>query len=318
MFNWEVYGTRRLPKHRPPSNSSMGELTDKRVPGTCLLLLLLACSAILRAEQRYGASGMVLSVDRTHRAIEISCHEIPGFMDAMVMSLPVADAKDLESLQRGAIIEFTLVVGKDSSRAERVHVRRYESADREPAQSRRLQALDEALRGPVRRVAIGQAVPDFSLIDQQGRSLRLSQFSGRVVALNFVYTRCALPDYCFRSSNNFSVIQKRFQKRLGKDLVLLTISFDPAHDRPETLREYAKTWKADPDNWRFLTGDIREVQRVCDLFGVNYVPDEGLFVHSIHAGIIGRDGRLIANVEGNEFTAQQFGDLLDRVLDGKK
>lgn len=286
-----------------------------RVRWLRLLLLLLVSSTCLRAEQRYQASGLVLSVDRSRHSMEISCHEIPGFMDAMVMSFPVADAKALESLQRGAMIEFTLVVGKDASHVEDVRVRRYESADREPSQSRRLQALDEALRGPARRLAVGQAVPDFTLIDQQGRSLHFRQFAGKVVALNFVYTRCALPEYCFRSSNNFGVIQRQFQKRLGKDLVLLTVSFDPAHDTPETLRDYAKTWKADPENWHFLTGETGEVQRVCDLFGVNYVPDEGLFVHSVHAVIVGRDGKLVANLEGNEFTAQQFADLVKNVLD---
>jgi protein SCO1 len=57
------------------------------------------------------------------------------------------------------------------------------------------------------------------------------------------------------------------------------------------------------------------------LFGVNFVPDEGLFVHSLHTAIIGRDGKLVANLEGNEFTAKQFSDLLKTVLDpanGKK
>ncbi len=139
-----------------------------------------------------------------------------------------------------------------------------------------------------------------------------------MVALNFVYTRCVLPEYCFRSSNNFGVLQKRFQGRLGKDLILLTVTFDPVHDQPEVLHNCAKTWKADPENWRFLTGPAPDVQRVCDWFGVNFVPDEGLFVHSLHTVIVARDGKLIANLEGNEFTAQQFADLLETVLDPAK
>jgi protein SCO1 len=282
-------------------------------PLLALLLVVLPFAAV-HAEQRYEARGLVLSVDRARGSMVVSCNEIPGFMDAMAMPFPVADTKVLDSLKRGALVDFTLVVGKDASRAENVRVRGYDSAEREPSKARRLQALDEALR-PVRRVAVGQAVPDFTLIDQQGRTLHFGQFAGKVVALNFVYTRCALPEYCLRSSNNFGVIQKQFQKRLGKDLVLLTVTFDPVHDRPETLRDYAKTWKADPDDWRFLTGAAGDVQRVCDLFGVNYVPDEGLFVHSLHSVIVGRDGKLVANLEGNEFTAQQFVDLLKTVLD---
>src|SRR5882757_2417589 len=287
--------------------------------GRLLLAFLLAAAPFttLHAEQRYEARGLVLSVDRARHSMVVSCNDIPGFMDAMAMSFPVADAKAFDSLKRGALVNFTLVVGKNASRAENVRIRGYDSAEREPSKARRLQSLDEALR-PVHRLAVGQAVPDFTLIDQQGRTLHLGQFAGKVIALNFVYTRCALPEYCFRSSNNFGVIQKRFQKQLGKDLVLLSVTFDPVHDRPETLRDYAKTWKADPDHWRFLTGPAGDVQRVCDLFGVNYVPDEGLFVHSLHTAIIGRDGKLVANLEGNEFTAKQVGDLLQTVLDPAK
>jgi protein SCO1/2 len=250
--------------------------------------------------------------------MEVSTHEIPGFMGAMVMSFNVPDDKALESLTRGALIEFTLVVGKDASHAENVRIRAYDSAEREPSKARRLQAFDEALRGPVHRLAIGQSVPDFSLSDQQKRAIHFRQFAGKVVALNFVYTRCALPEYCVRSSNNFGAIQTQFQTRLGKDLVLLTVTFDPVHDQPEVLRDYAKTWKADPENWRFLTGPVSDVQRVCDLFGVNFVPDEGLFIHALHTAVIGRDGKLVANLEGNEFTAQQFADLLGTVLDPAK
>src|SRR6266404_33947 len=257
-----------------------------RVWWTPALLLILLFSVVSQAEQRYQASGLVLSVDRVHKSMVVSCREIPGFMDAMAMSFSVPDAKALEPLDRGALIEFILVVGKENSHAENVRVRGYDSAEREPAKARRLQALEEALRGS-RRLTVGQAVPDFTLTDQQGRTLHFRQFAGKVIALNFVYTRCALPEYCVRSTNNFGVIQKQFQRRLGKDLVLLTVTFDP----------------------------VRDVQRVCDLFGVNYVPDEGLFVHSLHSAIVGRDGKLVANLEGNEFTAQQFADLLTSVLE---
>jgi peroxiredoxin len=41
-------------------------------------------------------------------------------------------------------------------------------------------------------------MPDFALIDQRGRRVTLSQFRGRLVAVNFIYTSCALPQFCFR------------------------------------------------------------------------------------------------------------------------
>jgi hypothetical protein len=47
---------------------------------------------------------------------------------------------------------------------------------------------------------------------------------------------------------------------------------------------------------------------------VDYFPDEGLMNHSLHTAIIDRRRRLVANIEGNQFTADQLGDLVQTVL----
>ena len=101
---------------------------------------------------------------------------------------------------------------------------------------------------------------------------------------------------------------------MGRDLVLLTVTFDPAHDRPEVLAGYARIWKADSQTWHFLTGPLDEVQRVCAMFGVGFWQDDGMFTHSLHTAVIDRQGRLAADVEGNQFTARQLGDLVESVL----
>lgn len=160
-------------------------------------------------------------------------------------------------------------------------------------------------------------MPDFRLTDQQRRPVALSALRGKVVAINFIYTSCALPNFCLRIANNFAVLQKRFKAQLGRDLVLLTVTFDPVHDTPEVLAQYASRWNADPATWHFLTGPVRDVQRVCHLFGVDFFPDEGLMNHSLHTAIVDRQGKLVANLEGNHFTADQLGDLTAAVLDPK-
>lgn len=282
-----------------------------------LVFLLFLLPTQLLAQQRYPAQGLVLGVDRAHSKMQVSLKKIPGFMDAMVMTFAVAAAKSLDALKPGTMIEFVLVVDQEASHAEKIHIHRYDSAEREPSKASRLRTFDEALRGPVHSLAIGQPVPNFTLTDQMKRPTGLGDFAGKVIALNFVYTRCTLPEYCVRSSNDFGVIQKQFHDRLGKDLILLTITFDPVHDQPEVLREYASRWKADPDDWHFLTGTSAEVARVCDLFGVTSVPAEGLFVHSQRTAIVDRRGKLVANLEGNEFTAQQLADLIQKALESR-
>jgi protein SCO1/2 len=170
---------------------------------------------------------------------------------------------------------------------------------------------------PGKALVAGETVPDFGLTDQTRRQVALAGLRGKVVAINFIYTACPLPNFCLRIANNFGVLQKRFKAQLGRDLVLLTVTFDPAHDTPEVLSRYASQWGADPASWHFLTGPAPDVQRVCQLFGVDFFPDEGLMNHSLRTAIVDRQGKLVANVEGNQFTADQLGDLTETVLDSK-
>src|SRR5262252_8168556 len=287
-----------------------------RCRGSLLLLSLLFAAPRVFGEN-HSASGLVLRADRDHLSLEISCQAIPGYMEAMVMTLPVRNAKDLDGLKAGMLIDFKLDVGKETAYAEQIHVRAYENSTQEPMAARQLEILDAATASLSRNVAalqVGQTVPDFTLINQNRDSITLSVLKGKVVAITFIYTRCPLPNFCFRASNNFAVLHRRFADRLGKDLVLLSITFDPDHDQPETLADYARTWTKDATGWHFLTGPSAEVNNLCRQFGVNSWQDEGFLTHSLHTVIVDRQGRIAANLEGNEYTAKQLGDLTEVVM----
>jgi len=280
-------------------------------------LLLIVFSSF--AQTMYPAKGLVIAIDKPHRTMTVSCESIPGYMDAMTMPLEVHDAKELEGLTRGTIIEFSLVAGKERAYAENVRIRNFDSLEPDPLSARRLRLLDSAMDqslSPDRILKIGQPAPDFSFTDQSRERVTLSQFAGKVVAISFVYTRCPFPNYCFRLSNNFARLQKRFAREMGSELILLSITMDPVHDQPESLAEYGRVWNIDPKAWRLLTGPPAEVQKFCEQFGVAFFPDEGQLIHSIHTLVIDRHGKLAANLEGNEFTAEQLGDLVQSVLKG--
>jgi protein SCO1 len=266
--------------------------------------------------ERHPVTAIILKIDRPHRSFVASCEEIPGYMAAMVMPFTVRDEKLLDGLQPSAFVEFTLVVDSRRSYAEGIRVHHYETMDQESLRARRLQLLQDPGGNPV--LTLGQPVRDFALTDQSGQRVALSQFAGKVVAITFIYTSCPLPDYCFRMSNNCGRLNKRFADRMGRDLILLSITFDPEHDQPEVLAKYASTWKADPKSWHFLTGTLPEVKAVCRMFGLGFWQDEGLLTHSLHTVIVDRQGKLAANFEGNEFTAAQLGDFVGTVLDGGK
>lgn len=280
--------------------------------GRAIASLLLAALSVAAAT-RYPVTGIVLKVDRPHRSFDASCAAIPGYMEAMAMPYSVQDDHELTDLKPGAYVDFTLVVEKDRSYAEGIRIHRYESSEREPLLARRLQLLE----APLATVKPGDVVPNFTLTDQAGRRVTLSQWAGKVVAMTFIYTSCPLPDYCFRLSNNFSQLNQRFTSRMGRDLVLLSISFDPVHDRPDVLAKYASTWKANPESWHFLTGSLSEVKALSRQFGLNFWPDEVYFTHSLHTLVIDRRGRLAADFEGNQFSARQLGDYVEVLIAGR-
>lgn len=289
------------------------------IRGACRLLLFAVLLAVIPAlaQQKYTAKGLVLAVDQQHRTMMVSCESISNYMDAMVMPIEVRDAKELDGLARGAMIEFFLVADKEHPYAENVRIHSFDSLELDPLSARRLRLLDGAMDpslAPDRILQIGQPAPDFSLIDQRREGVTLSQFAGKVVAITFVYTRCPFPNFCFRLTNNFARLQKRFAAEMGRNLILLTITMDPVHDQPEALAEYGRTWNIDPKSWHLLTGPSAEVQKFCERFGVAFYPDEGQLIHSLHTLIIDRQGKLAANLEGNEFTAEQFGDLVQSVM----
>lgn len=266
--------------------------------------------------QKHDVTGVLLQVDREHRTISVSCQEIPGYMDAMVMPFTVRDVKMLSGLEPGMSIDFSLVVDKDASHVESIRAHPFESLELDPTQARRYKLMENAIasRSSADILHVGQAVPDFSLLDQNRQTVSLSQFAGKVVAITFIYTRCPRPDYCIRLSNNFGLLQKRFPREMGHDLILLTIVIDPARDQPEALADYARTWKADARSWHFLTGPLADIQKLCRGFDMAFYPDEALLVHSFHTVVIDRQGKLAANLEGNNFTPQELGDLVESVI----
>ncbi|MEX2263274.1 MAG: SCO family protein [Bryobacteraceae bacterium] len=272
-----------------------------------LIFVSLALPIATGCARRYRVDGLLLAVDRPRQAITVSHRTIPGFMNAMAMPFRVRDAREMENLSPGARIGFRLTVEKDASYIDRLRIRKADLDDD-----------DLPLPKPSETVAIGEPVPDFTLTDQAGARTRLSDFQGKVLAVNFIYTRCPLPEVCPRLSANFSRLQRRFREQLGKDLILLSVTIDPRYDAPEVLSGYAKIWKADPRGWRFLTGDLASVESVARRFGMVYWPEEGLLTHTSQTGVIARDGTLAALVEGSGYLVNQLGDLIAAQLEASR
>jgi protein SCO1 len=261
------------------------------------LIILAILTAAPLAARSYPVDGIIVAVDPSTRTMLVSHRPIANYMGAMMMPFRVEDARDLAGLHPGSRVQFDLIVDKDHAVARRVR----HSAE-----------ADVEIPAPPERLRIGDALPDFELTDQQGRPARLADFSGKVLAINFIYTRCPLPDVCPRLAANFAMLQRRFSARLGADLVLLSITVDPEYDTPAVLADYARRWAADPRGWRFLTGDIAPL---ATRLGEVVWTDEGSIGHNSTTSIIDRSGCLAAIVEGSTYRTDQLANLVAHELE---
>ena len=287
--------------------------------------VLLALAALLGTTgawgaQRHPARGIVIQVGKAHRSLVVSCEAIPGYMDPMEMSFAVRDSGMLTAIKPGTTIRFIIVDRDHVLYADNLQATTAANLESEPMEAAGLTTLQAALNpsSAAQVVAQGQSVPDFELTDQEGKEIHLSGFLGKVVVLTFGYSRCPNPDYCFRLSSNLARVERRFSLNAGRELVLLTIAIDPEHDQGAVLAQYAAVWKADPAVWHFLTGPLPQIKQVAGMFGMNFWREEGLLTHSLHTVIIDRRGKLAANLEGNQFTAQQLGDLVQSVMNRRR
>jgi len=263
-------------------------------------LLLTGCA------KHYRMEGLILQADPARRTILVSHRPIEGYMPAMTMPFHVAPKEDLSTLVPGARVSFDLHVSKSESIARHLKVR-----------ASKLEADGKEIRveTPPNKVALGAAVPDFVLTDQANRSVRLSDFRGRVVVVDFIYTRCPLPDVCPRLSANFAYLAKRLvAPTAGRDLELLSVTIDPQFDTPAALTEYARRYGADGESWRFLTGPLDQIREVAGMFGLVYWAEEGSITHTAATAVIARDGKLTAVIEGAGYRATQLRDLVEHTM----
>lgn len=256
-----------------------------------LRVLLIALPLTLTAKT-FPVDGIVVAVDAASRTLLVSHREIPRYMPAMVMPFRAESPAELATLRPGMRITFDLAVDKGRSSARRI---------------RSAAGPDAPLPAPSEKLAVGESLPEFQLTDQHGALLRLADLRGIVVVIDFIYTRCPLPDVCPRLSANFAMLQRRF----GTQVTLLSVTVDPDFDTPAVLAGYARRWAAGPA-WRFATGNVAPLAAA---LGQIYWADEGSIGHNSTTSIIGRDGRLASQLEGSNYRPDQLAHLIARQLE---
>lgn len=270
-------------------------------------LLMMSCQPGKESKgQRYDLSGKVVSVDSDSNHVTIAHDEIEGFMQAMTMPFAVQDPLELESVSPGDQVEAILVVSDERSWLENLVVVQKGDGEEEP--------LPPIPGEPV----LGEIVPDFTLLNQDGEPIHIEQYRGKALVVTFIYTRCPLPEFCPRMTGHFAMLEKALEAEpeLYSETHLLTVSFDYEYDTPEVLRDYASTkipeHAGSYDHWELATGSKEEILDITKYFGLTYVLEVDNFVHSLRTAVIGPEGRLREVYRGNDWEPSEvFVDLLE-------
>ena len=174
-----------------------------------------------------------------------------------------------------------------------------------PAEAHSLKDLEDRLLDRERYVqVVDRPAPEFTLRDSDGRVVRLADFRGKVVVLNFIYTSC--PDVCPLHSEAIASIQEAVNGTPMKDVLqFISITTDPERDTPAVMKSYGPAHGLDSANWVVLTSgsdNSSATRKLAERYGLKFtLGKEGYQLHGVVTHLIDKSGNLRARYHGLKF-----------------
>jgi protein SCO1/2 len=134
-------------------------------------------------------------------------------------------------------------------------------------------------------------VSDFELVNQNGDSVSLANFDGKIILANFFFTSC---ETVCPAMNAF--ISQHIYREFIKDpeIAFVSISVDPGKDSVTALKQYEKDMAASAPGWQFLSGNRARIYNLAQYsFRVPGAESEhqGLF-HSDQVVLVDKERRV--------------------------
>jgi len=161
--------------------------------------------------------------------------------------------------------------------------------------------------------AAESVLTDAKLVDQNGNSVALTSLKGKPMVVDFIYTSC--PGPCLMETAKLANVALRLGSDIGSKVTIVSISVDPEHDGPKQLLDYSRQQGADEKGWYFLTGGPAEVDQALAGFKLSrQVEPDGSVGHLVDMMLIGPDGRLIREYNGEVVKAKDIVDDVKKTL----
>ncbi len=146
------------------------------------------------------------------------------------------------------------------------------------------------------------SAPSFKLRDAKGHIFALSDFSDKVIVLNFIFANCN--GVCPLQSQLIADVQSDINKTSAKsDVQFISITTDPKNDTPDILSEYSSIHNLNTSNWMFLTTlqtqPENTTRKLAEIYKVKFKPmNDGQQMHGVVTHVIDRNGRFAAKFHG--------------------
>ena len=178
-----------------------------------------------------------------------------------------------------------------------------------------LTTLDEKAAFALSQGAVGKQVGDFVLLDRQGRPVELSRYRGKPLLVTFIYTACF--QVCPTITRNLQKAVDTTVSVMGADRFnVVSIGFNQPFDSPAALRDFARQYGIHLPNWEFLSPAPAIVGDLTTNFGFSYVATPAGFDHINQVTLVDATGRIVRQVYGEKFTAEELAEPLKLLITG--
>lgn len=154
-------------------------------------------------------------------------------------------------------------------------------------------------------------VPEFSLINQNNKTIHSKDLLGKVYVVEFFFTTC--PSICPIMHESMVKVQDKYFG--NPSVAFVSITINPEIDTPEVLAAYANENKVTNSNWHFLTGDLKDIYALANQGFNLYVAEapevEGGFEHSGFFALVDQEGNIRSRLVDQENPKIYYNGLED-------
>ena len=160
---------------------------------------------------------------------------------------------------------------------------------------------------------VGQQVADYTLLDRNGQTVRLSSYRGKPVLVSFIYTGCS--EICPATTQFLAKAVKYMQNALGADsFQVLTVGFNAPWDSPQAMRDFASRQNIKLSHWEFMSADAATMRDFTRDLGFSYAYSVAGFDHISQLTLLDQEGKVYRQIYGDRFELPQMGEPLKKLV----